>query len=57
MVCLGLKHGAAGWKAHINPLSHSGTPLWILFGQLLEQIGLLFIPTSSHTSPVLLSLH
>ena len=26
MVCLGLKPGAAGWKAHANPLSFAGTP-------------------------------
>ena len=26
MVCLGLKPGAAGWKAQTNPLSYSGTP-------------------------------
>ena len=24
MVCLGLKPGAAGWKAHTNPLSYGG---------------------------------
>ena len=26
MVCLGLKPGAAGWKAQTNPLSYGGTP-------------------------------
>ena len=26
MVCLGLKPGAAWWKAQTNPLSYSGTP-------------------------------
>ena len=25
MVCLGLKPGAARWKAHTNPLSYGGT--------------------------------
>ena len=27
MVCLGLKPGAAGWKAQTNPLSYGGTPV------------------------------
>ena len=27
MVCLGLEHGAAGWKALMNPLSYGGTPV------------------------------
>ena len=27
MVCLGLKPGAAGWKARMNTLSYSGTPI------------------------------
>ena len=26
MVCLGLKPGAAGWKAKMNPLSYGGIP-------------------------------
>ena len=26
MVCLGLKPGAAEWKAQTNPLSYGGTP-------------------------------
>ena len=26
MVCLGLKHGAAWWKAQMNPLSYGGPP-------------------------------
>ena len=26
MVCLGLKPGAAGWKAQTNPLSYGGIP-------------------------------
>ena len=30
MVCLGLKPGAAGWKAQTNPLSYGGTLLYIL---------------------------
>ena len=25
MVCLGVEHGAAGWKAQTNPLSYGGT--------------------------------
>ena len=44
MVCLGLKPGAAGWKAQTNPLSYSGTPitkvLWnrLLVGLIRESI-------------------
>ena len=30
MVCLGFEPGAAGWKAHTNPLSYGGTQLAIL---------------------------
>ena len=39
MVCLGLKPGAAGWKAQTNPLSYSGTPKpWSLAEILLRQV-------------------
>ena len=27
MVCLGIKPGATGWKAHMNPLSFGGSPI------------------------------
>ena len=30
MLCLGLKPGAAGWKAQTNPLSYGGTPFSIV---------------------------
>ena len=33
MVCLGFEPGAAGWKAHTNPLSYGGTPGTYLWGQ------------------------
>ena len=26
MVCMGLEPGAAGWQAHMNPLSYDGPP-------------------------------
>ena len=29
MVCLGLEHGAAGWRALTNPLSYGGTHTYI----------------------------
>ena len=29
-MCLGLKPGAAGWKAQTNPLSYGGTPVYFL---------------------------
>ena len=31
MVSLGLKPGAAGWKAKSNPLSYGGTPFNFVF--------------------------
>ena len=30
MVCLGVKHEAAEWQAHTNPLSYSGTQVRML---------------------------
>ena len=29
MVCLGLEPRVAGWKAHRNPLSYGGTPIFL----------------------------
>ena len=36
MVCLGIKPGAAGWKAQTNPLSYGGTPKRWLFILLIR---------------------
>ena len=36
MVCLGLKPGAAGWKAQTNPLSYGGTPSKIIVATSFE---------------------
>ena len=30
MVCLGHEPGAAGWEAHMNPLSYGGTPTFYI---------------------------
>ena len=37
MVCLGLEHGAAGWKAQTNPLSYGGTWATFLLQHLVTQ--------------------
>ena len=43
MVCLGVKPGAAEWKAQTNPLSYGGTPLLTNFGLEVKIVSLLMI--------------
>ena len=44
MVCLGLKPGAAGWKAQMNPLSYSGIPFrpFLLLEIIRTKFGAIF---------------
>ena len=50
MVCLGLEHGAAGWKAQTNPLSHGGTPCRLFLNQV-KLISRIFLSSAFSWSP------